>query len=71
MKPLNAKSLLKILERHGFVLSRQRGSHFIYHNQITGISVPIPLHGKNKPIPLGTFLAIVRQSKIPRKKFEQ
>ena len=31
--------------------------------------VPVPLHGKNKPIHIGTFLAIVKQSKLPKEKF--
>jgi len=29
----------------------------------------IGLHGKNKPIHIGTFLAIVKQSKLPKEKF--
>ncbi len=69
MKALSAKALIKILEQNGFVLSRQKGSHAIFRNIKTNIMVPVPFHGKNKPIHIGTFLAIVKQSKIPKNKF--
>ncbi len=71
MKPLSAKQLIKILEKHGFILSRQKGSHKIYRHLNSKIIVPVPMHGKSKPIPIGTFLSIVKQSKIPRKEFEK
>ncbi|MEK7146860.1 MAG: type II toxin-antitoxin system HicA family toxin [Patescibacteria group bacterium] len=66
MRPLSAKKLIKVLEKNGFILSRQKGSHMIFKNSATGIIVPVPLHGKNKPIFIGTFIAIVKQSKIPK-----
>ena len=69
MRPITAKKLIKILVAHGFVLTRQKGSHAIYRNN-SGIIVPVPLHGKNKPIHIGTLLAIVKQSKIPKKFFK-
>jgi predicted RNA binding protein YcfA (HicA-like mRNA interferase family) len=70
MHPLPAKKIIKILLAHGFILSRQKGSHFIFREPRTGTMVPIPLHGGNKPLPIGTFLNIVTQSKIPKEKFE-
>lgn len=70
MRPLSAKRLIKILQENGFALSRQRGSHLIFRHQALGIIAPVPLHGGSKPIPLGTFLAIVKQSRIPREKFQ-
>ncbi|MEK9180145.1 MAG: type II toxin-antitoxin system HicA family toxin [Patescibacteria group bacterium] len=70
MKPLSAKELVKILTKHEFVLARQKGSHQIYRHKVSGTMVPVPLHGGAKPIPIGTFLAIVKQSKIPKGEFE-
>jgi len=69
MKSLSAKELIKVLQKNGFILARQKGSHMIFKNLESGIIVPVPLHGGNKPIPIGTFLAIVKQSKIARRKF--
>jgi len=71
MKPLSAGKVAHILKEHGFVLSRQKGSHAIWKHPETGTVVPVPLHGESNPIPIGTFLAIVKQSKIPRKEFNQ
>ncbi len=71
MSPLNAKALIAILEKHGFVVTRQRGSHLIFTQETTGIMVPVPVHGKNKPLFIGTFMAIVKQSKIPKEEFSK
>lgn len=70
MKSLVAKQIIKILEKHNFKFSRQKGSHMIYRHTNSGIIVPVPLHGSNKLIPIGTFLAIVKQSKISKKEFQ-
>lgn len=70
MKSINARKLIKILRANDFVLSRQKGSHMIWKNPKTGIIVPVPLHGKSKPIPVGTLIAIIKQSKIPKEKFK-
>lgn len=69
MKSLTAKQIIKILIGNGFVLSRQKGSHRIYIHKDSGIMVPVPMHAGNKPVFIGTFLEIVRQSKIPKRKF--
>lgn len=71
MRPLPARKIIKILLTHGFILSRQKGSHLIFRHKQSGTIVPTPLHGQNKPLPIGTFLSIVAQSKIPKEKFEQ
>ena len=68
MKSLSAKKLLKILQSNGFVISRQRGSHLILKNK-EGTILPVALHGGSKSIPIGTFLAIVKQSKLPKNVF--
>ena len=70
MNPISAGKLIKILKENGFVLSRQKGSHQIWKNTKSGIIVPVPLHGESKPIHIGTLLAIIKQSKIPREKFK-
>jgi len=69
MKPLSAKRIIVILKRNGFIFSRQKGSHSIWKNPITGSTVPVPLHGGTRPIPTGTFMAIVDESKISKGEF--
>ena len=70
MKSLSAKDIIRILLANGFTISRQRGSHIIFVNANTGATVPVALHGGNKAIPIGTFLAIVKQSQLPRETFK-
>ena len=70
MRPLTAKRLIQVLESHGYVLSRQKGSHLIYKQVVDGNIVPVPQHGRNRPIPIGTFLAIVKQSGLEQSAFE-
>ena len=70
MKSLTAKQLMKILKDNNFILSRQKGSHMIWKNSETGIIVPVPLHGKSRPIFIGTLKTIIKQSKIDPKKFK-
>lgn len=69
MKALAARQIIKILEANGFQIARQRGSHIIFRNTKTGQIVPVPLHGGNKALPIGTFVAIVKQSGIDPKEF--
>ena len=69
IKPRSAKEIIKILEAHGFVISRQKGSHIIMQKKSRDdtITVPIPNH---KEIQIGTLRSIIRQSEINRKEFE-
>lgn len=69
MKPITAKKLISVLLSNGFILSRQKGSHQIYRHSADGTMVPVALHGANRPMPIGTLLAVIKQSKIPKEKF--
>lgn len=71
MKALAARQVIKVLEINGFVVARQRGSHVIFRNTKTGQIVPVPLHGGNKALPIGTFLAIVKQSGLSPEAFTE
>jgi predicted RNA binding protein YcfA (HicA-like mRNA interferase family) len=58
-----------ILEQHGFVFVRQRGSHMIMQLRLpsTTVTVPIPDH---KELRMGTLMSIIRQSQLARQLFE-
>jgi predicted RNA binding protein YcfA (HicA-like mRNA interferase family) len=59
-----------ILEAHGFVEARRRGSHVIMQKRAEGstITVPVPDH---RELRLGTLLSIIRQAGLPRTLFER
>ncbi len=68
---LTGRQLIKILRENGFVESRRRGSHIIFCQPVSGVVVPVPIHGANRPIPVGTLMAIIKQSKLAKDKFKK
>ena len=69
LRVLSGQEVCRILERHGFVEVRRRGSHIIMQLQLadTTLTVPVPDH---KELRLGTLQSIIRQSRLPRSEFE-
>ncbi|NKB62538.1 MAG: addiction module toxin, HicA family [Gammaproteobacteria bacterium] len=68
LKRFSGKDVCRILERNGFELVRQRGSHAVMQKPGNPtVTVPVPLH---KEIKTGTLQSIIRQSGISRSLFE-
>jgi len=69
LRRLSGKETCKILEKHGFVNVRQKGSHIIMQKEEGNSTrtVPVPNHDELK---VGTLLGIIRQSGLPRELFE-
>jgi predicted RNA binding protein YcfA (HicA-like mRNA interferase family) len=69
LRALSGQEVCRILERHGFVEVRRRGSHVVMQRRTpTGtVTVPVPDHPELK---IGTLLSIIRQSGVPRVEFE-
>lgn len=61
---LSPKFLIKLLEEHGFEYKRAKGSHQIFFNPSTNITVVIPVHGKD--LKKGTFLRILKQTGVDK-----
>jgi predicted RNA binding protein YcfA (HicA-like mRNA interferase family) len=57
--------LIKLLEKHGFIFKRSKGSHQIFYNISSNTTVIVPVHG-NKDVKKGTFLAICKQAGIDK-----
>jgi predicted RNA binding protein YcfA (HicA-like mRNA interferase family) len=69
LRALSGAAVCRILEGNGFKLVRQRGSHAIMQKAVADstVTVPVPLHDELR---VGTLLAIIRQSGLPRSVFE-
>jgi predicted RNA binding protein YcfA (HicA-like mRNA interferase family) len=69
LKIFSGQQLCAVLEQHGFVNVRQRGSHIVMQKREgeTTVTIPVPDHAEIK---IGTLLSIVRQSALPRAVFE-
>ena len=69
LRILSGKEVCGILEKHGFVEVRQRGSHIVMQKKLQGttVSVPVPNH---PTLRIGTLQSIIRQSGVTRSEFE-
>ena len=66
--PLTCLAIASSLQEHGFVKSRQSGSHIVMRKQTTdgGRTVIVPNHPE---IRRGTLKSIIEQSGLPRSLF--
>lgn len=66
--PLSGRQAVKILEQHGFAVSRQRGSHVVLTKQDqTGKKITVvPLH---KELKKGTIRGIAKLAGLDSKEF--
>ena len=69
LQVLSGNEVCRILEQHGFVEVRRRGSHIVMQKKTeeSTITVPVPNH---KELRIGTLRSIIRQSGLPRTAFE-
>jgi predicted RNA binding protein YcfA (HicA-like mRNA interferase family) len=69
LRILSGKQVCDILEKHGFVQVRQRGSHVVMQKRLpdTTMTVPVPNHSE---IRIGTLQSIIRQSGLNKSEFE-
>ena len=67
---MTASELIRVLERGGWVVVRQRGSHWRLENsQRPRNSVTVAVHG-SRDLPEGTLRAIIRRAGLSREAFE-
>jgi len=69
LRVFSGKQVCQLLDKHGFVNVRQRGSHVVMQKKTKSstITVPVPIHST---IRIGTLQSIIRQSKLPHELFE-
>ena len=69
LRVLSGREICRILEAHGFVEVRRRGSHIVMQRRTKAgtTTVPVPDHGT---VAIGTLLSIIRQSGLRKASFE-
>jgi len=67
------REFIRILESHGFVLERQRGSHRIFKGVVGGRTqiVTVAFHSENDDIKPGTLSSMIRQSGLGKAAFRK
>ena len=70
LRVLSGREVVSILEQNGFTEVRRHGSHIVMQRAVAAgtITLPVPDHHELKR---GTLAAIVRQSGVPRERFEE
>jgi predicted RNA binding protein YcfA (HicA-like mRNA interferase family) len=66
---VNAREIIAVLEKSGFSLARQSGSHMIYKNAV-GKRVTIPFHG-SKILHPKVLKSILRDAELSVEKLEE
>jgi predicted RNA binding protein YcfA (HicA-like mRNA interferase family) len=61
VKPVSGKRMCRVLEKHGWVLIRSRGSHRAYQMPGYPITIVVPVHGNNDLKP-GTQRSIMKDA---------
>jgi predicted RNA binding protein YcfA (HicA-like mRNA interferase family) len=67
IRPLPAQKIIKVLEKTGFKIIRQKGSHVIMMNE-KGVRVVIPVH-PGKDVKPGLIRAIIKETGLKREEF--
>lgn len=67
---LSGKEVLSILQKQGFVVKRQKGSHLTLYKKTPerGLYVTVPIHGNEELVP-STLLSIIRQAGMTKEEF--
>ena len=65
---VNARKLIKVLKRSGFVLSRTEGSHHIFYHPKKKIPVSVPVH-KGRDLGRGLTKSLLKTAEISDKEF--
>jgi len=65
-----SKHIVYILERNGFYLVSQKGSHGKFYKVVKDKPVTVIVPIGKKEIPLGTFQSIIRQAGMKKEDFK-
>ncbi len=68
LRPAKAQEVQRVLEKLGFRLLRQRGSHAVYRHE-DGRYTTVPVHRGD--LPLGTLRQILRDVGLTPEEFER
>lgn len=62
---LSGAEVIRVLERLGFVVARQRGSHVVLRRGSVGCVVP-----NHREVKTGTLAGVLKQAGIPAEEFQ-
>ncbi|RJQ32085.1 MAG: type II toxin-antitoxin system HicA family toxin [Actinobacteria bacterium] len=66
---LRPKQVIKVLEKSGFYVKRQTGSHVIMVNEELKKAIPVPYHSKD--LKKGTLEAILKRANVKKESLKK
>lgn len=61
---MKVKELLRLVEKDGWIFTRQKGSHMVYKHADKKGTVVIPNHSLNHDLAIGTVNNILKQAEL-------
>jgi len=66
---VSGEQIIKLLQKEGFSVTRQKGSHISLHKRLEDGSIILVVIPKKREIKKGTLLSIIKQSRMNREEF--
>jgi len=66
---VSGEQIIKLLQKEGFSVTRQKGSHISLHKRLEDGSIILIVIPKKREIKKGTLLSIIKQSRMNREEF--
>jgi predicted RNA binding protein YcfA (HicA-like mRNA interferase family) len=63
VKAISGKDFARLLEKHGWLCMRVKGSHHVYRKEGDPARISLPIHG-NKPLKLGLLKHLMKLTGI-------
>ena len=66
---VSGEQVIKLLQKEGFSVTRQKGSHISLHKKLADGSTALVVVPRKREIKKGTLLSIIKQSRMNRDEF--
>jgi predicted RNA binding protein YcfA (HicA-like mRNA interferase family) len=66
---LSARKIIQALEKAGFVMDRQRGSHYVMRHVVKNLTTCVPVHGKD--VKRSLLKLILKQTDLSEDQFRK
>jgi predicted RNA binding protein YcfA (HicA-like mRNA interferase family) len=65
----SSSQVIKLLQKEGFSVTRQKGSHISLHKKLEDESIALVVVPRKREIKRGTLLSIIKQSRMSKDEF--
>ena len=66
---ISSDEIIKVLQKDGFLVTRQKGSHISLHKKMEDGSIALVVVPRKREIKKGTLISIIKQARMTRGEF--